>query len=218
MKETILKLLSETYSVESRKVGEYQKMDGHGMHFHLEGYQVKGLGYLSILTMKGMMGLMKMESLILVPEEKDAPLFSYDAMDVFKKNTLIVELYNTQVEPLKEDFLSPLDEIKKSYESLPLHPMKPHWYDSLKYKESFAFKGKKIKERLNQLSEAYFQEFLSLAEKAPQVDINKKRQKTSSYVQGLLDHGGPAVDQFKKMIGEEKTKEVFTKYVFHVED
>ena len=44
-----------------------------------------------------------------------------------------------------------------------------------------------------------------------------KKEKTVFYVEGLLSSGGPCTNVFKKNLGEEKTAEVFRKYLFGTE-
>ena len=51
----------------------------------------------------------------------------------------------------------------------------------------------------------------------PDCDAAPKREKASVYVEGLLKHGGPSTDVFKKGIGEEKTAELFRKVLFATE-
>lgn len=45
-------------------------------------------------------------------------------------------------------------------------------------------------------------------------DKAAKRALSDSYVQGLLDNGGPSTDQFVKMLGIERTTEYFKKIIF----
>lgn len=49
---------------------------------------------------------------------------------------------------------------------------------------------------------------------APVTDAAAKREKTSHYVEGLLTHGGPSTDVFKKTLGEEKTARLFRDVLF----
>ena len=44
-----------------------------------------------------------------------------------------------------------------------------------------------------------------------------KTEKASAYVEGLLSHGGPSTDVFKKALGEEKTAELFRRVLFGTE-
>ena len=49
-------------------------------------------------------------------------------------------------------------------------------------------------------------------------DRTEKMKKNAEFTEGLLQNGGPAVNQFKKMIGEEKTEEFLRKYMFCCEE
>ena len=42
-------------------------------------------------------------------------------------------------------------------------------------------------------------------------------EKVSVYVNGLLSHGGPSTDVFRKAIGEAKTAELFHRVLFGTE-
>ena len=48
------------------------------MRFFVKAYRADGLGHVSVMRAKGFFGLMKMDTLIIVPKEKDLPLYSYD--------------------------------------------------------------------------------------------------------------------------------------------
>ena len=61
---------------------------------------------------------------------------------------------------------------------------------------------------------AYFAAYRENLRRADTVDPAAKRAKTADYVDGLFSNGGPAVDQFKTLFGEETAREIFEKYVF----
>ena len=61
----------------------------------------------------------------------------------------------------------------------------------------------------NTLSLQYLQAFLDIAKHAAPCEALPKREKANLYVEGLLSHGGPSTDVFKKGIGEEKTAALF---------
>lgn len=201
--------------LEKRDIGEYAKIDKKGMHFNIESYKVEGIGTLSILTMKAMFGLMKMESIILSSIEKDAPLFSVDAIQVGKKNTLLAELYNTQIEELDSSLLLSLKVIQDKNSDIPLYKTEPRWYDSIKYKESLGYTGKKLMPRFEEITKEYLKAFLDILKDTKDVSPEIKAPKVNEYVNGILE-SGPAAAQFKKLIGEEETRELLTKYIFGV--
>ena len=60
----------------------------------------------------------------------------------------------------------------------------------------------------------YLEAFLATSQNAAPCEAKPKREKAGIYVEGLLKHGGPSTDVFKKGIGEEKTAELFRKTLF----
>lgn len=60
----------------------------------------------------------------------------------------------------------------------------------------------------------YLEAFLATSQNAAPCEAEPKREKASVYVEGLLTHGGPSTNVFKKSIGEEKTAELFRKTLF----
>ncbi len=181
------------------------------MHFTVQAWEVEGIGNLCSVKMSAMLGLMKMDTVVLTPLTVDAPLFSYDRIVAMGKDTLLVELYDTQ---LAEVDVSALDEIKKSAADLPDHDLGEHWYDPMKLSPSLAKRGKHGKVAYEELTEQFFLEYGKLLESAAACEKAPKQQKVRDYVDGLFSHGGPSTDQFKKLIGEEKARELFGKYVF----
>ena len=59
---------------------------------------------------------------------------------------------------------------------------------------------------------------METAKTAATCEAAPKREKAAVYVEGLLTHGGPSTDVFKKGIGEEKTAQPFRKILFATEE
>ena len=59
------------------------------MRFELEAYDWNGTAHVSHLSMRGLFGLMKMDTLICTPYAKDMPLFSYDFIRAFGRKTQV---------------------------------------------------------------------------------------------------------------------------------
>ena len=64
----------------------------------------------------------------------------------------------------------------------------------------------------------YLAKYLETAQIAAACEAAAKREKASVYVEGLLTHGGPSTDVFKKGIGQEKTARLFRKILFATEE
>jgi hypothetical protein len=115
--------------------------------------------------------------------------------------------------------LSPLERVKEKYKGLPDHDLGQHWYDSIKLSVSLSKKGKKVhRAGFDACVGEYLDAFLDAAAMAPAcMDPEAKREKGSVYMEGLLEHGGPSTDVFKKGIGDEKTAQLFRKTLFGTE-
>lgn len=213
MTDRLLEMIGERYPLCELDVGEFSTLKANGMTFSVKAYHADGLGHVSVMRAKGFFGLMKMDTLMVVPTAKDLPLYSYDRIHAMGNDTLIVELYDTLTAPLD---LSRLDQIKSKFAHLPERDPGEHWYDSIKLAQSISKKGKKTQTAaLHLLTAEHFQEYLN----APATDVSDQGQKkalSARYVNGLLSFGGPSTDVFKKSMGEEKTSKLFCQVLFGV--
>lgn len=216
MTDRMLAIIGQAFPMTELDCGEYKKMKVSGMNFTIRRFYAQGLGCVSAMVASGFLGLMKMDTLIITPTEKDMPLFSYDRVHAMGNDTLIFELYDTL---LGETDLSALDEVKEQGKYLPDHDLGSHWYDSIKLPQSLSKKGKK-KDRpgFDATVLHYLAKFLETACEAPACEAEPKREKASVYVEGLLKNGGPSTDVFKKGIGDEKTAQLFRKILFATEE
>lgn len=207
-------LLKEKYTVKERNIGAYAVMKKNGMKFNISAYEIEGIGNMSYFTMSAMLGLMKMQTVVFTPLTVDAPLFSFDYINAMGNETLMLELYSTQLGDID---VSSLDEIKARYHALPDHDLGSHWYDHLKMSPTLAKKGKKLTEDYKKLCEEFFRGYVTVLSTAAPCERGPKQEKVREYTNGLLNNGGPATDQFRKLFGEEATVELFTKYIFSSE-
>ena len=214
MQEVFLSSLQKLYGLEPVTGNPHAKIDKSGMHFTITTYEVKGFGHLSVIDMKATFGLMKMESVVLNAEYKDLPLFSADYIRAAGKCTLLEEFYDTMLRPIDAESLAIYRKVKEKYKDLPPYATGPHWYDAIRYDFTLGASDRSLKARNTEITKAYFDAYLENVARAPACDPAAKREKTQAYVDGLFKNGGPAVDQFKKLIGDEAAREVFEKYVF----
>ncbi len=212
MIENLISTVRERYGLEERDAGEFSEMKVSGMKFNIRSYTAAGLGRVSLMTAKGFFGLMKMESLIIVPLLKDMPLFSYDYVNAAGNETVICELYDTLLSPFDA---SEIENVKKKYASVPDGDAGKHWYDDMKLPQSIYKKDRK-NALFSSLSYDYLRAYLD-SPAAVVTEMNAKREKTETYVNGLISHGGPSTDVFKKKIGEEKTALLFRTVLFPTE-
>lgn len=212
MTEKLLSAIAEQYPLTEMDTGEYASLKANGMKFRIRAYRAEGLGWVSVMTAAGFFGLMQMDTLIINPTGIDMPLLSYDRVHAMGNDTLIYELYNTLLGPAA---LTATAEAKSGGSALPDHDLGTHWYDGIKLPESLSKKGKKHHTvPFDVLAKNYLGAYLADCAAAPACDAQAKQEKASVYVEGLLTHGGPSTDVFKKAIGEEKTAHLFRQILF----
>ena len=158
---------------------------------------------------------MKMETLIIAPEDKDLPLLSYDRIYAMGNDTLIIELYDTMAE--KKVDLSSIIAVKEKYAHLPerfAEGEEPkHWYDDIRLPETTSKKGnKKDSAGFDSYTLDYVAAYLRLD--ADACDRAEKIARTEVYASGLISQGGPATDVFKQEFGEEKTGNIIRRVLF----
>ncbi len=205
----LVTLLGEKYPLEKVSSSPYESFKLKGMSFSVNAYKAWGLGHVSLMSSRGFFGLMKMDTLIIVPDEMDLPLFSYDRIKAMGNDTLIFELYDTLLTP----FDSPeLERIKEKYSFLPEMKNEKRWYESLRLPVCVAKRSKDSKAG-DLLAQEYFSAFLS-TECGKTWDIEKKREKSRAYVDGLIKNGGTSTDVFRKKFGDEKTADLFRRVLF----
>ena len=204
-------IIEKKYGLSEIDAGEFAKFNVGPMKFTVRAYDAKGFGRVSKMDTTAFFGLMKMQTVIIVPIETDLPLLSYDRIKAMGNDKLYLELYDTlsgEFEPSK------IDDVKKKYASLADFDAGEHWYDSLRLSQS-VFKSAKSKEseKIDGLAEDFFESYLeSVCEGSPDISIKKK--KTEDYVSGLLKNGGPSTDAMKKRLGDEKTEKLFKNLLF----
>ena len=212
MIRAMIRAITEKYHLNGITAGEFSKMKFSGMNFEIWAFHAEGLGHVSAMTARGFFGLMKMDTLIINPTEKDMPMMSYDRVQAMGNDTLIYELYDTLLE--KTD-LSNVEAVKNEYTDLPDHDLGQHWYDSIKLAASMSKKGtRRQTPAFDQCTMTYLQSYLEDAGKADYCEPAGKQSKASVYVEGLLEKGGPSTDVFLKGIGKDKTAELFRNVLF----
>ena len=214
MTDKLLSYIREKYPLAEIDTGDMKTLKANGMTFAVEAYYAKGLGHVSVMRAKGFFGLMKMDTLIINPKEIELPLYSYDRIYAMGNDTLIVELYDTLSDSCD---LGALEDVKNQYTDLAERDPGVHWYDSIKLPSSISKKGKKAQTgRFDQLAVQHLLAYLAVNNPTSQPE--EKERKAAYYVDGLLTHGGPSTDVFKKALGVEKTTELFKRVLFGTEE
>lgn len=214
----VLDELGKRFRVEKKDIGNDGKLDAKGMHFLISRYAVKGVGNLCLIEMKAMFGLMKMQTVVLSVAERDVPLLNFDTVKVLKNGTYIAELYDTILGEKDEELVKTCEAIKEADSDLPAYVSGEHWYDSLLYPCSYAKKLKGNGERAEESMKRYFDAFMKAIDDAAICDPAVKKEKIAAFANGLIENGGPAVDQVKKLFGEDLAKRLVLGHMYGVDD
>ena len=210
LNETVFQAAAR-FRLRERDVGEFARIRGKGMDFRVKAYEAPGAGGLCLMEMRAFAGLMKMETAVFSPTGLDGPLFSMDAISAFGKNTLILELYDTT---LSRPGFEELREVLSCYSFLPDYDPGRHWYDSLRLPVSAYKRCRARGDELRLFAQDFAEQYCRLLAHCPVCDEEQKRLCNAAYTDGMLKNGGPAVDQFRKMIGGEKTAAFLREVMF----
>ena len=154
----LLRQLSQHYRIHKVDIGEDARMAKRGFVFVTRTYEIEDVGHLCIMNMKTMFGLMRMETVILASTKKDMPLMNLDWVQVPGKQTLLGELYDTQLTPWPEESQAAFARISDRDHDLPDYSSgSEHWYDSLLYPCSYHKTGRGIGSRLEEAAALYEQ-------------------------------------------------------------
>ena len=207
----LIEKIGAAHPMTKLEIGEYAEIKAPMMKFEISAYKAEGLGHVSVMSMSGMLGLMKMDTIIINPKDRDLPLLSYDRVYAAGNDTFIVELYDTMANPTE---MTALGKVKADAASLPANDLGEHWYDNIKLPESLSFKGKKKQEaEFDRVALAAMDAYLA-AEDNKDFNAGLKAEKSDLYVEGLLKNGGPSTSVFLKLFGEEKTADLFRTALF----
>ena len=213
--ETVKERLSDRFPLRREDLGADAQISKKGVTFATEAYAVDGVGHLCVMRMKSMLGLMKMETVVVSTTRKGLPLFNLDWVGVMGRETLIAELYDTQLESLAEGALSAFDAIRDRDADLPDHSSgKARWYDAILYPCSYAKTGKGLTQRLSRAAQDYIERYTELLSAAPACDDGAKRANVQNFAETLLRQGGPAVEAMTKLLGEETTRRMVLRNMY----
>lgn len=210
----LLGQLEEAFPVEREEIGADARLKKGLFAFETETYRVGGVGHYCILRMRAMFGLMKMETLVLSPLEKDLPLLNLDRVRAAGKETLIAEFYDTQLQPWPQEAF---EAIKQRYVDLEeQEPKSAHAYDKLLYPCSFHKAGKGISARLNEAARDCGAAFVKQLAAWPACGAEAKREKVSAFAGNLLAEGGPAVGMVTRLFGRETAERLILHHMYGV--
>ena len=214
----VLEQLKKNYEVTEKDIGSDARLDKGMMHFTVRSFDIAGIGTLCLLNMKGMFGLMKMETIVLSCITKDVPLLNIDSISAMGKTTRIAELYDTRISRKDTELEDACQKIKDGDRDLPDYSNGHHWYDDgLRMSCSYAKRTKGSDPRTKTACLRYFDAFMKELERAEPCDSAEKTAANRVLPDGLLEHGGPAVDQMRKLFGEETASRLVLTHMYGVQ-
>ncbi len=215
--------LGQYFELIPGNIGADAHLSKRGMTFDTKSCEIKGVGHLCVMRMNAFMGLMKMETIVIAPTKVDMPLFNVDWVSAFGTETLIAELYDTQVEPWPGEAQKKFEEIQEEYLDVEDNESGEHWYDSVLYPVSIHKKGKGLTDRFNDAAKDYIDLFAAeLAELSEPAAAGKcpadlKRARVGDFARTLVENDGPAVNMMAKLFGEETMRRIVLKHMYGVE-
>lgn len=214
MLNKIMKKIQNIYETNEKDCRKYTNMHVSGMNFHNSCYEVKGLGNVAIMNISDDKGIMRMDTLIINPFEIDAPMLSYDCIQMMSTNILYLEPFDTTIEHTFDTSL--IKNVQDKYDHLlENNPQQERWYDHLRL-EGTIFKKTSHTDLLQQMIEEYYDAYLEACQKSASCPTELKKQKAAVYSKGLIENGGPATDPFLKAYGKDTTEDFFKHVLFGV--
>ena len=216
-------VLGQYFELIPGNIGADAHLSKRGMTFDTKSCEINGVGHLCVMRMNAFMGLMKMETIVIAPTKVDMPLFNVDWVSAFGTETLIAELYDTQVEPWPGEAQKKFEEIQEEYLDVEDNESGEHWYDSVLYPVSIHKKGKGLTDRFNDAAKDYIDLFAAeLAELSEPAAAGKcpadlKRARVGDFARTPVENDGPAVNMMAKLFGEETMRRIVLKHMYGVE-
>ena len=213
MTDKMLEAIGKAFPLTPKKDSGCVTCKVKGMKFAISSFEAKGLGCVSVMKGSAMLGLMKMDTVVINPFERDMALFSYDRIYAMGSDTVFLEMYDTRIDRT----ITPdaAEKVAEAYADIPEQPVAPNWYDNIKLPGCIKKKGKKdITPRFDKLTAQYVDAYLTLCKEARACNRNEKMKAAQVYTEGLLSNGGPSTDQFLKAKGREFTEKLFRETLF----
>ena len=214
--DIVKSLLEKSYTVVPEDIGTDARLSKSGMVFDTRSYTVEGVGHLCILNMKAMLGLMKMETVVLSAFEKDVPLVNFDWVSAFGKETQLNEFYDTQISPYPQEKLDEFMKIKDGDRDIADYVSAAAWYDGILYSCSYRKTGKKMTQRFSSATEKYAGTLMDQLNSAAACDPEAKKEKVREFAETLVEKGGPAVNQVTKLFGKETAERLILGHMYGV--
>lgn len=212
MFDKLLEIIKAGFIVKEMEMEEFATIDKGGAHYQIKTYSIEGVGCISTLYMKGMLGLTTSMSFYITPMKVDAPIFAYERTITKGGDTLYLSLFDTRIHDVGD--FKKLDGVKDKAFDLPTVSPEHGWRSFMEMPATFCKRGKKLEERYDRLIKDFLTAYLELLAQAPFCSPAEKRAKLIEFVEGLLGHADPLPDHYKKVLGNNDASKLFRKYIF----
>ena len=207
-----LEIVKKDYKLEPLDIREFKKVLIYKvLPFNSKVYSIDGLGILPVMTLN--VGLMNMFTFNINSYDKDLPQLTIDYTNTLNKRKLYVEIYDLMInkeDKKYKDFLKKIEDINKKNANLEDFTSKPSWHDD--YLSGVIKKSGKPGNdaQFLQIFKDVIQAYVDYAKEAPELSEDNKDKKydlIKGFSDTLAEKGGVAINNFKKSLGLEKTKE-----------
>lgn len=203
------------YDCKKIDAGVFENVTVEGAKIHIEAYDVMDLGRVALVEVKGFLNLWKMQSMIVTPMEKDAPIYYYHRHNRKGKDIYKVEVLNTLLEQRELNEFVPV--LEKNI-SIPDLEDKENWYDEIKMPGCVLKSVKKAEsEKLDTVAIEHFEAYKKILETAPSCGKSRKKTEMKEFMDGLVEWSGIAVLQlFRAYYDKNVAKKLCLEILFGV--
>ena len=206
-----LAVVKERFELREVTPEKYRTMGSLMMRFHLEQYEVEGLGNLCVLRTKAMLGLMELTTVVVTPNTgKNVPFLLIDTMDMGKKHLCYVEYYDCTADGADKDLILAAS---APYADVADYAEKPAWYVSERMAGSLIKTGEKA--RLEQMAADALKAYTEQAAAAPVKPENLPGLK--AFQQRMVQEGNPSTAALTRTLGKEGAETFFQTVVMPVQ-
>ena len=196
-------VMKERFALKDVTPEKYRTMGSLMMRFHLEQYQVEGLGNLCVLKTRAMLGLMNLTTVVLTPSSgKNVPFLLIDTMDMGKKHLCYVEYYDCTAHGADKDLLLAAS---APYTDVPDYAEKPAWYVQERMEGSLIKTGDRA--RLDRMATDALKAYAKQAMAAPVKAENREGLK--AFQRRMIEEGNPSTAALTKTLGKEGAEDFF---------
>ena len=203
MIENLFSRLRRGYELTPRSFSIPDALKRRGVRFTASSYTVKGLGNFCTAEWFSAFGYTKREWVLLVPLQKDMPLFSAEISQRGSRENLKLFLADVMLSPMPDEAAEAFRVVRSNYEKL-MPENSLDQADSGLLDMSLDLEGNEIRLIKEAIVRKYFMTYLELSDYAPTVDQEQKRARIDEAAGKLLEERSPLFAQIRTLTGDEE--------------